>query len=163
MRYINGRVFLISVALGSAIVGVVGPISWQYFSVQAYKEKLAAREAAEEKERDLKHKATRESIKWEYKEYASEIRYLEKLARAGVTDLYEETQYHYSGKGTSPLEVLRSEDYGARMLDDDDVLERYRSWAYPKLPKDQFHAWGHDPFGQEKIDAAQKVIDSASD
>jgi hypothetical protein len=47
------------------------------------------------------------------------------------------------------------------MLDDDNVLERYRSWAYPELAKDQFHIWGHDPFGQEKIDAAQKAIDSA--
>ena len=91
----------------------------------------------------MKAKAARESIKRQWKEYASEIRYLEKQARTGA----ELWTLHYLGKDTSPLEVLRSEDFDLRMLDDDDVLERYRSWTYPELAKDQFHIWGHDPFG----------------
>lgn len=41
-------------------------------------------------------------------------------------------------------------------MDDDDVLKIYRSWLYPKIAKDQFIIWGHDFFGQEEIDAAQK-------
>jgi hypothetical protein len=47
----SSRSFLISVALGSAILGVTVPFSWHYFSVQAYKEKLAAKAAIEAKQK----------------------------------------------------------------------------------------------------------------
>jgi hypothetical protein len=149
---ICGRVFLISVALGSAILGVVGPFSWHYFGVQAYKEELAAREAAEQRERDAKSREKAETARRSWKIRASEVRKVESQARAGE-------KFDFI-KDTSPLAVLKWKDLslGLDNMDDNDVLELYRTWLYPEIPKDKFYIWGRDPFGQEKIDAAQKAI-----
>ena len=151
---ITGRLVLLSVALGSAILGIVGPFSWHYFDVQAYKEKLAAQEASKQRERDAKTREEEKTARSHWEKRASEIRKLEKQARAGE-------KLYYGGDDTSPLQFLRWDDSDFAKMDDDDVLEVYRSWLYPKIPKDQFHLWGRDPFGQEKIDAAQKAIDIA--
>jgi hypothetical protein len=156
---VSGRLFLISVALGSAVLGVVAPFSWHYFSVQAYKEKLAAQEASKQRERGAKAREEDEKHRTFWEKYASEIRRLEKQARAGEKLDYLKNTYPFL-KDTSPLEVVKWKDYDLREMDDDDVLEIYRSWLYPRIPKDQFHIWGRDPFGQEKIDAAQKAADT---
>jgi len=47
-------------------------------------------------------------------------------------------------------------------MDVDDVLDIYRSWLYQKIPKDQFRIRGREPFGQEKIDAAQEGTGDAA-
>jgi len=57
---------------------------------------------------------------------------------------------------TSPIEVIKDEDLELRQMDDDDVLDIYRSWLYQQIPKNQFRSWGREPFGQEKIDATQE-------
>lgn len=88
---------------------------------------------------------------------ASKIRYKEKEFRAeaklGNQLLYD----------PSPVGVIRAEDpFVLGEMDDNDILDIYRSWLYQNIPKDQFRIWGREPFGQEKIDAAQKGTGDAA-
>jgi hypothetical protein len=148
----SSRSLLISVALGSAILGVTVPFSWHFFSVHAYQEKLAAKAAIEAKQKQKEYNEWHTQF-WE--NMASKIRHLEKYRRANPQHIRFDGGY---ADFASPLQVIKADINNSelRQMDDDDVLELYRSWLYQNIPKDQFQIWGREPFGQEKIDAARE-------